>query len=508
MFTLDAFDIFANPPLSLAFWLVIGVVLLYLARSPAHRTFRATARAIRNGLRLTSRSVMLAEQSLSQRNREVLFSDGARAAEHDLDREFERIGKVVERDVSALPALQRELAEQITHLDEDYQASSVVPPAPPGWVKAVAAVADLSDKGDAPVASILAEIHRSTTEQHDSALASYRDAVAERHQRLDRMMPRWRRVAVALDQSSKKATALLHRARTVDQQIELYTEIRAGTDRAERELSSSSLTQFFIAGLALAIAVGGAAINFNLIALPMSEMVGGGSYIGAWKTSDVAALVIILVEVAMGLYLMEALRITRLFPVIGQMDDRTRVRMAWVTFSILLILAGIESSLALMRDQIAADMQALRPSLASVEPVETPTSMIPTIGQMVMGFILPFALTFVAIPLETFVNSARNVLGTALALSLRWTAFMLRLGGIGAQAFGELLVNVYDMVIFLPLWMERNLRARQRAAGAGKSSTSSGKAPAVAEVDPFADEAMAGTPGEAAEDPVEEEVLS
>ena len=105
MFTLDAFDIFANPPLSLAFWLVIGVVLLYLARSPAHRTFRATARAIRNGLRLTSRSVMLAEQSLSQRNREVLFSDGAQAAEHDLDREFERIGKVVERDVSALPAL-------------------------------------------------------------------------------------------------------------------------------------------------------------------------------------------------------------------------------------------------------------------------------------------------------------------------------------------------------------------------------------------------------------------
>ena len=43
---------------------------------------------------------------------------------------------------------------------------------------------------------------------------------------------------------------------------------------------SSSLTQFFIAGLALAIAVGGAVINFNLIALPMSEMVGGGSYIG------------------------------------------------------------------------------------------------------------------------------------------------------------------------------------------------------------------------------------
>ena len=133
-------------------------------------------------------------------------------------------------------------------------------------------------------------------------------------------------MSTALEQTGKKATALVQRARTVDEQMELlHADPRRAPTRAERELTTSSaLTQFVIAALVLAIAVGGAVINFNLIALPMSEMVGGGSYIGAWKTSDVAALVIILVEVAMGLYLMESLRITRLFPVIGQMDDRTR----------------------------------------------------------------------------------------------------------------------------------------------------------------------------------------
>ncbi|RKZ11275.1 hypothetical protein DRQ50_13920 [bacterium] len=461
MFTMDAFDIFGSLPVSLAFWLFVAVILLYLARLPAHRAFRATGRAIHNGLRLTARSLVLAEQSLSRRNREVLFNAGAEAAEYDLDREFDRIGKTVERDVSQLPGLQRELAEQITHLDEDYRASSVVPPSPPGWVAAVEAVADLSRHGDAPVASILKEIHRSTAAQHDESLAAYRDAVAERHARLDRMLPRWRSVGNALDRTCKKAVILLQRSQTVDKQIALYKEIRAGSDAAERELTSSSLTQFFIAGLALVIAVGGAVINFNLIALPMSEMVGGGSYIGNWKTSDVAALVIILVEVAMGLYLMESLRITRLFPVIGQMDDRTRVRMAWVTFSILLVLAGIESSLALMRDRIAADMMALRHSLAAVEPMATPTSMIPTIGQMVMGFILPFALTFVAIPLETFVSSSRNVLGAGLALLLRATAFTLRLLGNAAGATSELLVNLYDVVIFLPLWLDRQWHGRR-----------------------------------------------
>ncbi len=40
------------------------------------------------------------------------------------------------------------------------------------------------------------------------------------------------------------------------------------------------------------------------------------------KTSDIAALVIILIEIAMGLFLLESLRITRLFPIISSMDDQ------------------------------------------------------------------------------------------------------------------------------------------------------------------------------------------
>jgi hypothetical protein len=496
MLTLEALDILGNPALSAALWLLVAMVLLYLARRPAHDAIRATGRGVQNGLRLCARSVMIAERGLDRRNREVLFTGGALAAEHDLEREFERIGKTVERDVAALPGLQRQLAEQISALDEDYRQSSEVPPPPPGWVKAVTAVAELEGKGEAPVAQILGEIHRTTRSQHDTALKTYRDAVAERHQKLDRMLPRWRQVTSALEQTTKRAGSLVSRAHTVDQHMELYTQIRSETDAAERELTTSSLTQFVIAAVVLAIAVGGAIINFNLIALPMSEMVGGGSYIGSWKTSDVAALVIILVEVAMGLYLMESLRITRLFPVIGQMDDRTRVKMAWITFSLLLILAGIESSLALMRDRIAADMQALRQSLTAVEAVAMPTSKIPTIGQMVMGFILPFALTFVAIPLETFVHSGRNVLGAGLALFLRALAFMLRLGGNAARALGELLVAVYDVVIFLPLWFERRLQR-------GDASVASRGAP-----DSLDDTAVSIPAATAPAETVEEEVLS
>ena len=126
-------------------------------------------------------------------------------------------------------------------------------------------------------------------------------------------MPFCRQLSKNLEKVGKTITGLEERAKIIDQKMADYEQIRANSETAASKLSSSSLTQFVIAGLVMLIAIGGAVINFNLIALPMSEMVGGGSYIGPYKTSNVAALVIILVELSMGLFLMESLRITRLF---------------------------------------------------------------------------------------------------------------------------------------------------------------------------------------------------
>jgi len=268
------------------------------------------------------------------------------------------------------------------------------------------------------------------------------------------MLPVWRRVQKALNDIGKSIGNLNQRAKSIDRYMDEYEQIRMQSDKAARMLSSSSLTQFFIAGLVLMIAFGGALINFNLIALPMSEMVGGASYIGPYKTSDVAGLVIILIELTMGLFLMESLRITRLFPIIGSMDDKMRMRMIWITFTLLAVLAGVESALAFMRDRIAQDMEALRQTLAGVEQAKAATSLIPTVGQMIMGFILPFALSFVAIPLESFVSSSRTVLGIVAAGALRLLAFILRLiGNLGYYA-GRLVINMYDLIIFPSIWLE------------------------------------------------------
>ena len=452
------------PVLSVMALLVLLSLLLYFARFPAHRSILALSRVLHNGLRLSAHSVMLAEKRLNQRNREVLLASGREAAEHIIEREFERIDATIRRDLAEYPALQRQLSEEITAIDEDYQKSTEVPPSPPGWVKAVEAVAKISAKDDPMVGNILSGIHGSLVKAHEKALAEYRKGSHERHRLLKGMMPHWRKLLTLLSQTDKRINSLLERSRTIDTKMDEYEEITKQTDRAVSMLSSSAMTQFFIASFVLAIAIGGAIINFNLIARPMQEMVGGASYLMGYKTANIAAMVIILVEVAMGLFLMESLRITRLFPVIGALDDKLRVRMIWVTFTILTLLASIEAGLAFMRERLSQEDAALVADLLSNSELVAATSnqWITTAAQMGMGFILPFALTFVAIPLESFIHSLRTVVGTLVSAVLRAAALILRLLGNVAHHGGSTLVNIYDLTIFLPMWFEKLIKNRKR----------------------------------------------
>ncbi len=449
-------------PITLLLMVLIAVILLYMARKPAHQAIRSFSRIIHNAMRLAANSVKLAEKRVVDRNKEVLLVAGEEAVERLIEREFHRVETVVHRDLSGYPTLQRVLKDRITLIEEEYKESAEIPPSPPGWVPAVEAVAKIPPTGDSMISNMLKEINKSLSQQHKISTEEYRKSYSERHSILKKMMPAWRKMSTTLVDVNKTISGLLERSKVIDSKMEQYEQIRRGTDKAERMLSSSSLTQFFVSGFVLLIAIGGAVINFNLIALPMSEMVGGSSYIGTFKTSNVAAMVIILVEVAIGLFLMESLHITKLFPIIGSMDDKMRRRMIWITFSILFILASIESSLAYMRDVIAADMQALRLSLADAEVVASASgNWIPTLGQMVMGFILPFALTFVAIPLESFIHSSRTVLGVVFVAFLKGVTFLLRLIGNFAKSMGAMIVGVYDLVIFGPLWLEGIIKTRE-----------------------------------------------
>jgi len=119
-----------------------------------------------------------------------------------------------------------------------------------------------------------------------------------------------------------------------------------------------------------------------------------------------------------------------------------------------------------MRDMLIADKQALLQSLAATQAAAADgwIGRIPTVGQMLLGFILPFALAFVAIPLESFVNSARTVGGAALVVLARALAAALRVAGNFFKHLSRVLVTLYDILIVLPLIAERWVK-QARPAG-------------------------------------------
>ncbi len=441
----------------------VAMLALYLARAPFQKMIESASRGIADGLRFASRSLIALRTRLVARNREVLLAAGRENAARMVDREYERFAEKVRRDLGDYPALHQGLTEQATKLDEDYAKSASNPPSPPGWADAVEAVAAVPDKAEPVLRQVLESIHSSFKKAGEEANKAYREDCRARNKHLHDMAPSWRETNKLLGQVRTRMDVLNERAHKVDRSMEAFEAIHSDTDQAAMSLQSSALVQFFTAGLVLLVATGGAVVNFHLIARPMSEMVGGNTYIGSFKTADIAALVIILVELSMGLFLMECLRITSLFPVIASLADKVRTRLAIVSFTLLFALASVEAGLAYMRELLLQDELATAAMLRGNEVQEASFLWITTVAQMGMGFILPFALTFIAIPLETFIHSMRAVLGWGTSGVLLSAGFGLRIGARITEEAGKLLNQLYDVAIFAPLWAEKRIEAMRDA---------------------------------------------
>jgi hypothetical protein len=166
----------------------------------------------------------------------------------------------------------------------------------------------------------------------------------------------------------------------------------------------------------------------------------------------------------MGVFLMEALGITHLFPKMGGLSSKALKRIVIASALFLFFLASVEAALAFMRDIILADKAAATKALITGQSVAEQVrpggaiGNIPMMGQMVLGFMLPWALAFIAIPFESFMTSLRTVSGVVLVLLVRSIGFLLRISSNIVRNAVHLLVNLYDVAIFIPLVIERLVR--------------------------------------------------
>jgi len=457
---------------------VLAMLFLYAARKPMHEVIHSVCNLVTQSTRFISRWLFLSADNLRLRNQAVLLAHSQESAASMIDREFERVGNIIRKDMQEFPALQRKLLEEATRIEEDYRRCGEVPPPPPEWVDALESVSQLKSGGDIP-RKLLEDINKSIQKIHDKTVAEYRRSYEERHKILKGMQPTWRSVDKLMVEMDKKMQTLHGNAKQIDDDMTKFAGMRAKDSKTEHALTVSAFVQLAISSLVMVIAMGGAFINYKLIALPMSEMVGASDYItNNLRTSDVAALVIILMEASMGLFLLESLRITQLFPKIASMDDGMRRRLMLASLIFLVILAAIESSLALMRDMLVADKASLMHDLSSSAPAATEGLMsnIPMAGQMIMGFVLPFALAFVAIPLESVVHSLRTVIGVLVVQTMRGLGFVLRFTGVVFRRFAKVLELSYDVLIVIPLMVERwvvALRGNTSAKGLAKSGSAS-----------------------------------
>ncbi len=449
------------PTLSLVIWLLVAVVVLYLARVPAHMIIRSLFNSIYSGFRMISRALLAMGHGVAARNREVLIEAGREAAERRLEREFMRMDTALKRDLGNYPTLHRELQEKINLLESDYKdATEEQPPNIEGWETAIQAVSKIPSKGSTMVADVLDNINDSFNDTHKDLVNEYQKINKERHKILGRLIPTVRTIQKLMEQVDKNIREMSQRAREVGKYMDEFKEMLARSDKAETMLASSALHQFVISGLVMGIAIGGAVVNFALIEGPMREMVSGDQYIYGIPMSNIAAFVIIMIEIAMGLFLMELLGVTRMFPGISSVDDRMRKRLMWTAFAILFTLALIEMSLGYSR-HVISELKTTTDPTADKVALDGMLSLIPRLGQMVMGFVLPFALVFIAIPMEAFVHALLIILRTMSVSSIKFLAFGIRLIAMFFKHLGTIMVSVYDLVIIVPLWLESLILKRE-----------------------------------------------
>jgi hypothetical protein len=131
---------------------------------------------------------------------------------------------------------------------------------------------------------------------------------------------------------------------------------------------------------------------------------------------------------------------------------------------ILLIMSGMESMLIYMRDSLVADNVSLNLLLAEpADESQSALSWIPSLGQMIIGFVLPLLLVFSVVAFETFIYALRTVVGMFLSWLLDVATVMLRLLVSVMRILHNIVVAAYDLVIFLPLYIERLVGNRKKS---------------------------------------------
>ncbi len=471
-----------SPALSIAALWGLSVLVLWAAREPMLQLLRGLTRNLESGFKAMAGWCESTARGVQERSRAALDAASELELQGRISREFQRIDASFSEKLGRYAELHRKLDDLVQKLDADYDQCGSSPPQVPGWAAAVEAVSAIPANSDPSVHKVLEGIRESLEDAGKRALHEFREDSSKRHKILGRMRPDWRGVKALCARMVDAIGKALQTSRKLERYVDEYEKIVKGREAAAHATSYSAGKPFLISLLVIGIALGGAFINFQLIALPMSELVPAGARLGGVPVSTVSALVLVLMETAVGIFLMDMLGITDLFPKLASIAPSRRRLILGVSLMGLFFLSGVEASLAVLREQIVAANAALELALggqaaaAVAMPVD---SKIPVIGQAALGFVLPWILAMVAIPLEMLLDSGRHVVSAATVLLLQALGNLVRFLGGALTSVNSALPSIYDVYVAIPLRIERLVRGREEPIATGsrpRRATSAGVA--------------------------------
>lgn len=442
------------PVLSVVLLSLAAIALAYLARRPSHQLIALFFRELQRVFRLLSSysgrnaaraGGWTADLALDERRRRL-----NRAVHWDHDRVVSR----AKQDLADLPRLQQRFLSQLAALEESLERSTEVPAEPPAWGRISHALATAEQEQGGETRRLLADIRDTMAQYRSDARQTQREAAHRRFLLLYRMLPRWRQVHDLMDDIQQRLGRLQSRVDLLRRRLVEFGNLRQASHRQVVALVSRGVWHFALALLGLLLVAAATAVFFNLVAGPMQSLLGGAVLVAEVPTYLVTSGILVGFQLLLGFLMLSAVRGTDLLPAISGQGATIRRLVFASAFGLMLLLSASGAVLYYLLGQATAI------SLASASLFPENSTLMLVLGaasNAIMVFLLPFVLALAGLPLTWLVRHCGTALGVFLTLALHLLATLSRFAGVLSQALGRLLIQLYDLLIFIPLWLEREL---------------------------------------------------
>lgn len=441
------------PGLSIALLIVVSMVFLYLAREPMHKALENVSDGIGNGLKRVGTWARARADAMYDRDRKVLLESGIFDTEQKLYEQLVRVEESYAKHLKVFPALQRRLDDSVNKIDADYRECGQTTPEAPGWSEAVAAIATTRGlSGDRVIEKMLTEIHKSAIEGEKRALAELRESTNKRLKVLGGMAPVWTRIQASLKDIGDKVSMVLDTTKRIDKHMSQFEKIRKGDQNSIDMLAFRTTLLFVFSIFIIGIAALGAFVNFQLIAFPMSQLIPTSTRIMGLLVSDISALVVISLEVMCGIFLLESIGVTNIIPQMATMSRGKRRLIFSLSVTFLFLFACAEASLGILREILTEKEIATTRALVgeSASPGASSGSGLAVIGQATLGFLLPWVLALVAMPLEVFFATGMHMVRKVVIALTRAFGHLCNLLGHLVEYTIRIVLHLYDAYIVVP----------------------------------------------------------